>query len=486
MENLVNKKAVDAAKKVSDNYKAGFYSDVENEEAPKGLSKEVIEFISKRKGEPEELLKWRLDAYEKWLKMKEPHWASFDYDAIDYQSLSYYISPKSLKENAPKSLDEVDPEILKTYQKLGLPIKEQEQLAGVVAVDMVFDSTSVGTTYQGKLKEHGVIFCSMQEAVRNHWPLVKKYIGSVVPKLDNFYAALNSAVFSDGTFVYVPKGVKCPIELGSYFRMNAKEAGQFERTLIVADEGAEVSYLEGCSAPQHDTESLHGGVVEVVALKDSVVKYSTVQNWYSGDKDGKGGILNFVTKRAIVNENAKVSWTQLEVGASKTWKYPSCILRGDNSIGEFYSVALTNNKQMADTGTKMIHIGKNTKSTIISKGIALEDSENTYRGLVKVSRNAEGARNFTACDSLVVGDKASSHTFPVIEDRNSKAVIEHEASTSRINEDQLLFLRNRGLSEELAVSMVVNGFVGDIVKKLPDEFAMEAKALINIKIEGQG
>ena len=466
-----------------DKYKYGFVTDIEMETAPKGLNEDIIRFISAKKEEPDWLLEWRLKAYRHWLTMEEPDWAKVGYDKIDYQDLHYYAAPKNI--DRPKSLDEVDPELLKTYEKLGIPLKEQELLSGVVAVDAVFDSVSVATTYKAKLTEMGVIFCSISEAVREYPELVEKYIGSVVPYSDNYFATLNSAVFTDGSFVYIPKGLRCPMELSTYFRINAENTGQFERTLIIADEGAYVSYLEGCTAPQRDENQLHAAVVELVALDNAEIKYSTVQNWYPGDENGKGGIYNFVTKRgACRGENSKISWTQVETGSAVTWKYPSCILQGDNSIGEFYSVAITNNAQQADTGTKMIHLGKNTRSTVISKGISAGRADNTYRGLVKIMPKAEGARNFTQCDSLLIGNKCGAHTVPYIESRNPSARVEHEATTSKISEDQMFYCMQRGLSSEAAVSLIVNGFCKEVMKELPMEFAVEAQKLIGISLEG--
>lgn len=466
-----------------DKYKYGFVTDIDADTAPKGLNADIIRLISSKKGEPEWLLEWRLKAFEFWQKMEEPTWAKLTYDKIDYQDLYYYSAPK--QKVAPKSLDEVDPELLDTYAKLGIPLKEQEVLAGVVAVDAVFDSVSVATTYRAKLAEKGIIFCSISEAVKEHPELVRKYLGSVVPYTDNFFACLNSAVFTDGSFVYIPKGVKCPMELSTYFRINAKNTGQFERTLIIADEESYVSYLEGCTAPQRDENQLHAAIVEIVIMKDAEVKYSTVQNWYPGDKDGKGGVYNFVTKRAACRgDNAKVSWTQVETGSAVTWKYPSCILQGDNSVGEFYSVAITNNRQQADTGTKMIHIGKNTSSKIISKGISAGHSNQTYRGLVKVGPNAQNARNYSQCDSLLIGTACGSHTVPYIENRNKTACIEHEATTSKISDEQLFYCLQRGISEEEAVSLIVNGFCKEVMQHLPLEFAIEAAKLINISLEG--
>ena len=473
------KKRIEAITKQE--YKYGFVTEIEADELPLGLNEGIIRAISKKKNEPEFMTEWRLKAYRHWLKMEEPHWPKVKYPPIDYQAIRYYSAPK----NAPKykSLDEVDPELLRTYEKLGIPLEEQKILAGV-AVDAVFDSVSVATTFKEKLNELGIIFCSMSEAIQNHPDLVQKYLGSVVPPTDNFFAALNSAVFSDGSFVYVPKGVRCPMELSTYFRINAAQTGQFERTLIVADEGAYVSYLEGCTAPMRDENQLHAAVVELVALKNAEIKYSTVQNWYPGDKDGKGGIYNFVTKRGITYENAKISWTQVETGSAITWKYPSVILKGDNSVGEFYSVALTNNYQQADTGTKMIHLGKNTRSTIVSKGISAGKSDNSYRGLVKVGKNATNARNFSQCDSLLIGDKCGAHTFPYIEVQNTTAKVEHEATTSKIGEDQIFYLNQRGISTEDAVSMIVNGYCREVFKELPMEFAVEAQNLLSISLEG--
>jgi Fe-S cluster assembly protein SufB len=466
-------------------YKYGFVTDIESETAPKGLSEDTIRFISAKKEEPEWLLDWRLRAYRAWTEMEEPDWAKIFYPPIDYQDAYYYSAPK--QKTGPQSLDQVDPEILKTYEKLGIPLREQEMLAGVanVAVDAVFDSVSVATTFKKKLEEAGVIFCSFSEAVRNHPELVRKYLGSVVPYSDNYFATLNSAVFSDGSFVFVPKGVRCPMELSTYFRINAAQTGQFERTLIIAEDGAYVSYLEGCTAPMRDENQLHAAVVELVALDDAEIKYSTVQNWYPGDEEGRGGIYNFVTKRgACRGRNSKISWTQVETGSAITWKYPSCILQGDNSVGKFYSIAITNNRQQADTGTKMIHIGKNTRSTIISKGISAGRGQATYRGLVKVLPRAEGARNHTQCDSLLIGDRCGAHTVPYIESRNRTAIVEHEATTSKISEDQLFYCVQRGLSKEEAVSMIVNGFCREVLQELPMEFAVEAQKLVGISLEG--
>ena len=467
-------------------YKWGFVTSIDEDRLPPGLNEDIVRAISLKKGEPEFMMEWRLKAYRYWAsleqKQAEPKWANVTYPPIDYQALSYYSAPKQKKEL--KSLDEVDPEILDTYSKLGIPLHEQKLLAGV-AVDAVFDSVSVATTFKAKLAEAGVIFCSFSEAVKNHPELVKKYLGSVVPVTDNFFAALNSAVFSDGSFVYVPKGVRCPMELSTYFRINAQNTGQFERTLIIADEGAYVSYLEGCTAPIRDENQLHAAVVELIAHDNATIKYSTVQNWYPGDKEGKGGIYNFVTKRGkALGKNSKISWTQVETGSAITWKYPSCILQGDNSVGEFYSVALTNNYQQADTGTKMIHIGKNTKSTVVSKGISAGHGQNTYRGMVKILKGAKGARNYTQCDSLLIGDKCGAHTFPYIEVKNSSARMEHEASTSKIGEDQIFYLQQRGISKEEAVSMIINGFCKAVFKELPMEFAVEAQKLLSISLEG--
>ncbi|BAU48136.1 cysteine desulfurase activator complex subunit SufB [Sulfurifustis variabilis] len=464
-------------------YKHGFVTELDADSLPPGLNEDIIRALSAKKNEPPFMLEWRLKAYRHWLTMQEPRWAHVQHEPIDYQAISYYSAPKS-KKDGPKSLDEVDPKLLETYEKLGIPLKEREILAGV-AVDAVFDSVSVATTFKDKLGAMGIIFCSFSEAVREHPELVQKYLGSVVPYTDNFYATLNSAVFSDGSFVYVPPGVRCPMELSTYFRINASKTGQFERTLIVADEGAYVSYLEGCTAPMRDENQLHAAVVELVALKDAHIKYSTVQNWYPGDEEGRGGIYNFVTKRgACRGANARISWTQVETGSAITWKYPSVILEGDNSVGEFYSVALTNHRQQADTGTKMIHIGRNTSSTIVSKGISAGRGQNAYRGLVKVLKGARNARNYTQCDSLLMGDKCGAHTFPYIEVKNPTARVEHEATTSKISEDQLFYLQSRGLSTEDAVSMVVNGFCKEVFKELPMEFAVEAQKLLGVSLEG--
>jgi Fe-S cluster assembly protein SufB len=463
-------------------YKYGFVTDIEAETAPRGLNEDVIRFISAKKQEPEWLLEWRFKAFRHWPTMKDPAWAKVEYPPIDFQDAYYYSAPKTT--DKPKSLDEVDPELLRTYEKLGIPLKEQEMLAGV-AVDAVFDSVSVATTFKKKLEEVGVIFCPISEAVQNHPDLVRKYLGSVVPYSDNFYATLNSAVFTDGSFVYIPKGVRCPMELSTYFRINAANTGQFERTLIIADEGSYVSYLEGCTAPMRDENQLHAAVVELIAFDDAEIKYSTVQNWYPGDENGVGGIYNFVTKRgACRGRNSKISWTQVETGSAITWKYPSCILQGDNSVGEFYSIAITNNCQQADTGTKMMHIGRNTRSRIISKGISAGRADNTYRGLVKILPKAEGARNYTQCDSLLIGDKCGAHTVPYIESQNRSARVEHEATTSKISEDQLFYCRQRGLSEEDAVALVVNGFCREVLQQLPMEFAVEAQKLVGISLEG--
>ncbi|RDD60744.1 Fe-S cluster assembly protein SufB [Ferruginivarius sediminum] len=467
----------------SQKYKYGFVTDIDMERPPKGLNEDIIRFISMKKNEPEWMLEWRLKAYRHWLTMTHPSWQKVKVPEIDFQDAYYYAAPKS-DEDRPKSLDEVDPKLLETYEKLGIPLKEQEALAGV-AVDAVFDSVSVATTYKKKLEEKGIIFCSISEAVQNHPELVREYLGSVVPYSDNFFATLNSAVFTDGSFVYVPKGVRCPMELSTYFRINAENTGQFERTLIIAEEGSYVSYLEGCTAPQRDENQLHAAVVELVALDDAEIKYSTVQNWYPGDEEGVGGIYNFVTKRgACRGDNSKISWTQVETGSAITWKYPSCILQGDNSVGEFYSIAITNNYQQADTGTKMIHLGKNTRSRIISKGISAGHADQTYRGLVRVSPKAENARNFTQCDSLLIGETCGAHTVPYIESRNRSAKVEHEATTSKISEDQLFYCRQRGLSEEDAVALVVNGFCREVLQQLPMEFAVEAQKLVGISLEG--
>jgi Fe-S cluster assembly protein SufB len=484
---------LDAVQSVTESgYKWGFSTDIEMDMAPKGLNEDIIRLISSRKNEPEWLLAWRLKAYAAWLKMEEPDWAKVHHPPIDYQDLHYYAAPK--KKPGPKSLDEVDPELLRTYEKLGIPLRERAILAGVegaederpqVAMDAVFDSVSVATTFKSTLAKSGVIFCPISEAVLEHPELVRQYLGSVVPAGDNYFAALNSAVFTDGSFVFIPKGVRCPMELSTYFRINAKNTGQFERTLIIVEDGGYVSYLEGCTAPQRDENQLHAAVVELVAMTDSTIKYSTVQNWYPGDKDGRGGIYNFVTKRgACRGARSKISWTQVETGSAITWKYPSCILQGDDSVGEFYSVAVTTNMQQADTGTKMIHIGRNTKSTIVSKGISAGRSNNTYRGLVRIMPKADGARNFTQCDSLLIGDQCGAHTVPYIESRNPTAKLEHEATTSKIADDQLFYCRQRGLSQEDAVGLIVNGFCKDVLKELPMEFAVEAQKLLAVSLEG--
>ncbi|PCJ58683.1 MAG: Fe-S cluster assembly protein SufB [Rhodospirillaceae bacterium] len=480
-----NTETAETVRAITEEYKYGFVTDIESVRAPNGLNEEIVRFISAKKNEPAWLLEWRLKAFRAWCTMEteEPTWANLHYPPIDYQASSYYSEPKS-DADRPKSLDEVDPELLATYEKLGIPLREQATLAGV-AVDAVFDSISVATTYKEKLAKVGVIFCPMSEAVEKHPELVKKYLGSVVPYSDNFFATLNSAVFSDGSFVYIPEGVRCPMELSTYFRINAANTGQFERTLIIAEKGSYVSYLEGCTAPMRDENQLHAAVVELVAMDDAEIKYSTVQNWYPGDKNGKGGIYNFVTKRGICRgRNSKISWTQIETGSAITWKYPSCILQGDNSVGEFYSVATTTNFQQADTGTKMIHIGKNTRSTIISKGIAAGKSQSTYRGLVKILKGADNARNYTQCDSLLLGDKCGAHTIPYIESRNRSARVEHEATTSKISDEQLFYCSQRGLSQEDAISLIVNGFCREVFKELPMEFAVEATKLMNVTLEG--
>ena len=467
---------------VNKDYEFGFQTDIETELAPKGLNEDTIRFISKKKNEPEFMLEFRLKAYKHWLTMKEPEWSVVKYPPIDFQDIHYYAAPK--KKIELESMDDVDPELKRTFEKLGIPLLEQKRMAGV-AVDAIFDSVSVATTYKKKLLEHGVVFCPISEALEEYPELVKKYMGSVVPHTDNFYAALNAAVFTDGSFVYIPKGVKCLMDLSSYFRINTENTGQFERTLIIADEGSYVSYLEGCTAPQRDEHQLHAAVVELIALDDAEIKYSTVQNWYPGDEDGKGGIYNFVTKRAACRgRNSKVSWTQVETGSAITWKYPSCILQGDNSVGEFYSVAITNNAQLADTGTKMIHIGKNTRSRIISKGISAGKADQTYRGLVRIQRGANGARNYTQCDSLLIGDKCGAHTIPYIESQNPSAQVEHEATTSRIGDDQLFYCQQRGMEDEEAVALIVNGFCKEVLQTLPMEFAVEAQKLVGISLEG--
>ena len=465
-------------------YKYGFVTDIESESLPPGLNEDIVREISRRKEEPEWLTEWRLKAFRAWQKMETPEWAKVEFPPIDYQALSYYSAPKQ-KIDAPKSLDEIDPELLETYEKLGIPLREQEMLAGVVAVDAVFDSVSVATTFKGKLEEMGIIFCSFSEAVKDHPELVKQYLGTVIPTKDNYFAALNSAVFSDGSFCFVPKGVRCPMELSTYFRINAANTGQFERTLVIAEEGAYVSYLEGCTAPQRDENQLHAAVVELVALEDAQIKYSTVQNWYPGDKNGKGGIYNFVTKRGHCRgDRSKISWTQVETGSAITWKYPSCVLKGDDSVGEFYSVAVTNNMQQADTGTKMIHVGKNTSSTIISKGISAGRAHNSYRGLVRIGPTAENARNFSQCESMLIGDRCGAHTFPYIDVSNPSAQVEHEATTTKIGEDQIFYCNQRGLDTEEAVSLIVNGFCKEVFRELPMEFAVEAQKLLGISLEG--
>ena len=488
----VDQDTVDAVKSLSGTYKYGWDTEIEMEYAPKGVDADIVRLISGKNDEPEWMTQWRLEAFERWQKIEEPDWAMVDYPKIDYQDQYYYARPKSMEEK-PKSLDEVDPKLLETYNKLGIPLKEQAILAGVempegerkVAVDAVFDSVSVGTTFQAELKKAGVIFCSISEAIREHPELVKKYLGSVVPPSDNFFATLNSAVFSDGSFVYVPPGVRCPMELSTYFRINAENTGQFERTLIIADKGSYVSYLEGCTAPQRDTTQLHAAVVEIVILEDAEVKYSTVQNWFPGDENGKGGIYNFVTKRADCRgDRSKVMWTQVETGSAVTWKYPSCILRGNDSQGEFYSIAITNNYQQADTGTKMVHLGRNTKSRIVSKGISAGKAQNTYRGLVSMHPKAQDSRNYTQCDSLLIGDKCGAHTVPYIEVKNNSSRVEHEATTSKVDDDQLFYCRQRGMDEEEAVALVVNGFCKEVLQALPMEFAMEAQQLVAISLEG--
>ena len=486
-ENIEKETVEQVQSLAGEKYKYGFSSDIDSEKAPKGLNEDIIRFISAKKEEPEWLLEWRLDAFERWLTMSEPEWAMVDYPQIDYQDLYYYSAPKSM-DDRPETLDDVDPELLRTYEKLGIPLSEQEVLAGVknrVAVDAVFDSVSVATTFREELASAGVIFCSFSEAVKEHPELVRKYLGTVVPKSDNYFTALNSAVFSDGSFVYIPPNTRCPMELSTYFRINEPNTGQFERTLLIADKGSYVSYLEGCTAPMRDENQLHAAVVELVALEDAEIKYSTVQNWYPGDEEGRGGIYNFVTKRGDCRENnAKISWTQVETGSAVTWKYPSCILRGDNSVGEFYSIAIGNNYQQIDSGTKMIHLGKNTSSRIISKGISAGKSSNAYRGQVSVHRKADKARNFTQCDSLLIGDTCSAHTVPYIETKNPTAILEHEATTSKISDDQLFYCQQRGLDAEEAVSLIVNGFCKDVLQHLPMEFAVEAQKLVGISLEG--
>ncbi len=483
-----NVDAIEQVQSIGEQYKYGFVTDIDVDLAPKGLNEDIVRLISHKKGEPEWMLEWRLKAYRHWLTLEAPKWQKVTFDQIDYQDSYYYAAPKS--DGKPKSLDEVDPKLLETYEKLGIPLKEQEVLAGVegaprVAVDAVFDSVSVATTYKAKLEEIGIIFCSISEAIQDHPELVRKYLGSVVPYADNFYATLNSAVFTDGSFVYIPKGVRCPMELSTYFRINQENTGQFERTLIIADKDAYVSYLEGCTAPQRDEHQLHAAVVELIALDCAEIKYSTVQNWYPGDEEGRGGIYNFVTKRGTCRgANSKISWTQVETGSAITWKYPSCILQGDNSVGEFYSVAITNNAQQADTGTKMIHVGKNTSSRIISKGISAGRADQTYRGLVRMQRGAHGARNYTQCDSLLIGDQCGAHTVPYIECQNPTAQVEHEATTSRISDDQMFYCCQRGLTDEEAVSLIVNGFCREVLQTLPMEFAVEAQKLVGISLEG--
>ena len=488
----VDAETVEAVKALSGTYKHGWNTEIEMEYAPKGLSEDIVRLISSKNDEPEWMLDWRLAAYRRWLELKEPEWAMVDYPTIDFQDQYYYARPKSMEEK-PKSLDDVDPKLLETYKKLGIPLKEQALLAGVeapegerrVAVDAVFDSVSVGTTFQAELRKAGVIFCSISEAIREHPELVRKYLGSVVPVSDNYYATLNSAVFSDGSFVYIPPGVRCPMELSTYFRINAENTGQFERTLIIADKESYVSYLEGCTAPQRDVAQLHAAVVELVLLDDAEIKYSTVQNWFPGDENGKGGIYNFVTKRADCRgDRSKVMWTQVETGSAVTWKYPSCVLRGDDSQGEFYSIAIANNMQQADTGTKMVHLGKNTKSRIVSKGISAGKAQNTYRGLVSMHPRAKNSRNYTQCDSLLIGDKCGAHTVPYIEVKNNSSRVEHEATTSKVDDDQLFYCRSRGMDEEEAVALVVNGFCKEVLQALPMEFAMEAQALVAISLEG--
>ena len=486
-ENIEKETVEQVQSLAGEKYKYGFSSDIDSDKAPKGLNEDIIRFISAKKEEPEWLLEWRLDAFERWLTMSEPEWAMVDYPQIDYQDLYYYSAPKSM-DDRPETLDDVDPELLRTYEKLGIPLSEQEVLAGVknrVAVDAVFDSVSVATTFREELASAGVIFCSFSEAVKEHPELVKKYLGTVVPKSDNYFTALNSAVFSDGSFVYIPPNTRCPMELSTYFRINEPNTGQFERTLLIADKGSYVSYLEGCTAPMRDENQLHAAVVELVALEDAEIKYSTVQNWYPGDEEGRGGIYNFVTKRGDCRENnAKISWTQVETGSAVTWKYPSCILRGDNTVGEFYSIAIGNNYQQIDSGTKMIHLGKNTSSRIISKGISAGKSSNAYRGQVSVHRKADKARNFTQCDSLLIGDTCSAHTVPYIETKNPTAILEHEATTSKISDDQLFYCQQRGMDAEEAVSLIVNGFCKDVLQHLPMEFAVEAQKLVGISLEG--
>ena len=476
---------IDTVHEATGSYKHGFVTDIEMERAPEGLSEETIRFISAKKEEPDWLLAWRLEAFRHWLTMREPVWAKVGYPPIDYQASSYYAAPKSAADG-PTSLDEVDPELLETYAKLGIPLKEQEVLSGVrnVAVDAVFDSVSVATTFRERLEKDGILFCSISDAVREHPDLVRTYLGSVVPVTDNFFATLNSAVFTDGSFCYIPPGTRCPMELSTYFRINASQTGQFERTLVIADKGSYVSYLEGCTAPQRDENQLHAAVVELVALDDAEIKYSTVQNWYPGDAEGRGGIYNFVTKRGLCEKRARISWTQVETGSAITWKYPSCILKGDDSVGEFYSVAITNNRQQADTGTKMLHVGKNTRSRVIAKGVSAGRSQSTYRGRIRVNPMAHGARNYTQCDSLLIGDECAAHTVPYIEARNRSAQVEHEATTSKVSEDQLFYCRQRGIPEEEALTLIVNGFCREVLQELPMEFAVEAQKLVGISLEG--
>ena len=476
---------IDTVHEATGAYKHGFVTEIETERAPEGLSEDTIRFISAKKEEPDWLLEWRLEAFRHWLTMKEPVWAKVGYAPIDYQASSYYAAPKSAADG-PQSLDEVDPELLETYAKLGIPLKEQEVLSGVrnVAVDAVFDSVSVATTFRERLEKDGILFCSISDAVREHPDLVRKYLGSVVPVTDNFFATLNSAVFTDGSFCYIPPGTRCPMELSTYFRINASQTGQFERTLVIADKGSYVSYLEGCTAPQRDENQLHAAVVELVALDDAEIKYSTVQNWYPGDAEGQGGIYNFVTKRGLCEKRARISWTQVETGSAITWKYPSCVLKGDDSVGEFYSVAITNNRQQADTGTKMLHVGKNTRSRVIAKGVSAGHSQSTYRGRIRVNPMAHGARNYTQCDSLLIGDECAAHTVPYIEARNQSAQVEHEATTSKVSEDQIFYCRQRGIPEEEALTLIINGFCREVLQELPMEFAVEAQKLVGISLEG--
>ena len=476
---------IDTVREVTGAYKHGFVTDIETERAPEGLSEDTIRFISAKKEEPDWLLQWRLKAYRHWLTMKEPVWAKVGYAPIDYQASSYYAAPKSAADG-PTSLDEIDPELLETYAKLGIPLKEQEVLSGVrnVAVDAVFDSVSVATTFRERLEKDGILFCSISDAVREHPELVRKYLGSVVPATDNFFATLNSAVFTDGSFCYIPPNTRCPMELSTYFRINASQTGQFERTLVIADKGSYVSYLEGCTAPQRDENQLHAAVVELVALDDAEIKYSTVQNWYPGDEEGRGGIYNFVTKRGLCEKRARISWTQVETGSAITWKYPSCVLKGDDSVGEFYSVAITNNRQQADTGTKMLHVGKNTRSRVIAKGVSAGHSQSTYRGRIRINPMAHGSRNYTQCDSLLIGDECAAHTVPYIEARNQSAQVEHEATTSKVSEDQIFYCRQRGIPEEEALTLIINGFCREVLQELPMEFAVEAQKLVGISLEG--